>query len=181
MESGSTARDLPSPSCPRSDRSRAEPRAAMAFASIRLRRLRHLSVETKMTDRHPTRTRNLDRYGNPEVPWNRAHDLLESGPHGPVAGYFLATVSPDGQPHTTGVGVVWHDGDLYFTSGPDTRKSWREKRPESQTLQPLRRSPLSTASSDGPPRLSATRSPHRTTLQAPARPHGTSTASPTGE
>src|SRR3954471_4925570 len=49
------------------------------------------SAEAKMTDRHPTQTRNLDRYGNPEVPWSRAHDLLESGPHGPVAGYFLAT------------------------------------------------------------------------------------------
>jgi hypothetical protein len=46
-----------------------------------------------------------------------------AGPHGPDAGYFLATAGPDGRPHTAGVGVVWHDGDLYFTSGPGTRKA----------------------------------------------------------
>ena len=76
-----------------------------------------------MTDRPPTETRNLDRYGNHPLPWARAHDLLETGAKGPVAGFFLATTNPDGRPHVTGVGVVWHDGDLYFSSGPGTRKS----------------------------------------------------------
>jgi hypothetical protein len=38
-------------------------------------------------------------------------------------GFFLGTVGRDGHPHSAGVGVVWHDGDLYFTSGPATRKS----------------------------------------------------------
>ncbi|WP_425456974.1 pyridoxamine 5'-phosphate oxidase family protein [Actinomadura hallensis] len=30
---------------------------------------------------------------------------------------------PDGRPHAAGVGALWYDGDLYFTSGPGTRKS----------------------------------------------------------
>jgi hypothetical protein len=76
-----------------------------------------------MTDRKPAEVTNLDRYGNPELPWSRLHDLLALGPKGPEAGFFLGTVRPDGRPHAAGIGVVWHDGDLYFTSGPGTRKS----------------------------------------------------------
>src|SRR5450755_1259823 len=76
-----------------------------------------------MTDRQPTEIANLDRYGDPVLPWARAHDLLESGPKGPLAGFFLGTVSSDGHPHAAGIGAVWHDGDLYFTSGPGTRKA----------------------------------------------------------
>src|SRR5216683_4989348 len=76
-----------------------------------------------MTDRKPAEATNLDRYGNPELPWSRLHDLLALGPKGPEAGFFLGTVRPDGRPHTAGIGVVWHDGDLYFTSGPGTRKA----------------------------------------------------------
>jgi hypothetical protein len=36
---------------------------------------------------------------------------------------FLATTGPDGKPHAAGVGALWVDGTLYFTSGPGTRKS----------------------------------------------------------
>ena len=76
-----------------------------------------------MTDRQPIQVTNLDRYGNPALPWSRAHDLLAVGPKGPLVGFFLGTVRPDGRPHAAGIGAVWHDGDLYFTSGPGTRKS----------------------------------------------------------
>jgi hypothetical protein len=76
-----------------------------------------------MTDRQPIETVNLDRYGHPALPWSRVHDLLESGPKGPLVGFFLGTVRPDGRPHVAGVGAVWHDGDLYLTSGPGTRKA----------------------------------------------------------
>ena len=65
-----------------------------------------------MTDRQPHELTNLDRYGEPVLPWSRAHDLLASGPKGPLAGFFLGTVRPDGRPHTAGIGAVWHDGDL---------------------------------------------------------------------
>jgi len=76
-----------------------------------------------MTDRQPTETTNLDRYGDPALPWGRAHDLLANGPKGPLVGFFLGTVRPDGRPHAAGIGAVWYDGDLYFTSGPGTRKA----------------------------------------------------------
>ena len=76
-----------------------------------------------MTDREPTEVTNLDRYGNPELPWGRAHGLLASGPKGPLAGFFLGTVRPNGRPHAAGIGAVWYDGDLYFTSRPGTRKA----------------------------------------------------------
>lgn len=76
-----------------------------------------------MTDRQPIETKNLDLYGGSALPWSRAHDLLESGPKGPLAGFFLGTAGRDGRPHVAGIGAVWHDGDLYFTSGSSTRKS----------------------------------------------------------
>jgi hypothetical protein len=76
-----------------------------------------------MTERDPVETTNVDRYGNPPIPWSRPRDLLAHGPTGPTVGFFLSTVRPEGRPHTTGVGAVWYDGDLFFTSGPGTRKS----------------------------------------------------------
>jgi hypothetical protein len=76
-----------------------------------------------VTDRQPDEVTNLDRYGDPALPWSRPHDLLASGPKGPMVGFFLGTVRPDGRPHAAGIGAVWHDGDLYFTSGPGTRKA----------------------------------------------------------
>ena len=76
-----------------------------------------------MTDRQPTEVTNLDRYGDPVLPWSLPHDLLATGPKGPLVGFFLGTVRPDGRPHAAGIGAVWHDGDLYFTSGPGTRKA----------------------------------------------------------
>ena len=42
-----------------------------------------------MTDRQPIQVTNLDRYGNPALPWSRAYDLLAFGPRGPLAGFFL--------------------------------------------------------------------------------------------
>ena len=76
-----------------------------------------------MTDRQPSEVTNLDRYGGGVLPWSRAHDLLAFGPKGPLAGFFLGTAGSAGRPHAAGIGAVWDDGDLYFTSGPGTRKS----------------------------------------------------------
>lgn len=74
-----------------------------------------------MTARTPTTTKNLDRYGNEALPWGRAHAELANG----TTGYeiFLGTASPDGHPHVAGVGAVWLDGDLYFTSNLAARKA----------------------------------------------------------
>lgn len=75
-----------------------------------------------MTDRNPTDTTNLDAYGNAELPWSRAREALETDPPEANNTWFLGTTRPDGTPHAAGVGAVWHDGDLYFTTGPGTRK-----------------------------------------------------------
>jgi hypothetical protein len=76
-----------------------------------------------MQDREPIETTNLDRYGFAELPWSRPRDLLARGPLGPATTFFLGTTRPDGRPHAAGVGAAWSDGDLYFTSGPATRKA----------------------------------------------------------
>ena len=69
---------------------------------------------------------NLDIYGNKPIPWSRAAELLNAlaGEIGhPSSTWFLSTVRPDGRPHAAGVGALWVDDTLYFTSGPRTRKS----------------------------------------------------------
>lgn len=76
-----------------------------------------------MTDRTPTGTRNLDRYGDAALPWERARDELAKGATGPDTTHFLGTVGPDGRPHVAGVGACWLDGDLYFTSNLAARKA----------------------------------------------------------
>jgi hypothetical protein len=71
----------------------------------------------------PISTGNLDRYGSAELPWSRPRDILASDTPKADLTFFVATVRPDGRPHSAGVGAVWVDGALYFTSGPSTRKS----------------------------------------------------------
>jgi hypothetical protein len=76
-----------------------------------------------MTDQEPAQTTNLDRYGSPALPWSRPRDLLASGTPQPGLPFFLGTSRPDGRPHAAGIGALWLDGDLYFTSGAATRKA----------------------------------------------------------
>jgi hypothetical protein len=76
-----------------------------------------------MTDGIPIETKNLDRYGYAELPWSRARDRLAASATGPERTWFLGTARPDGTLHAAGVGALWHDEELYFTSGPGTRKS----------------------------------------------------------
>lgn len=75
-----------------------------------------------MTDRQPEETTNLDIYGNADLTWSRAVEAL-SGPPTEELTWFLGTVRPDGRPHAAGCGALYLDGDLYFTSGPGTRKA----------------------------------------------------------
>ncbi|GAA4673991.1 pyridoxamine 5'-phosphate oxidase family protein [Phytohabitans rumicis] len=76
-----------------------------------------------MTDREPTTVTNLDQYGSPALPWSRPRDELANSPADRDTPYFLGTARPDGRPHSAGIGATWHDGALYFVSGPGTRKS----------------------------------------------------------
>lgn len=72
----------------------------------------------------PRETVNLATlYGEPEMPWSRAVEALGDGPMGPEVACFLGTVRPDGRPHAAGVGIVAHDGALFFTSSPNARKA----------------------------------------------------------
>jgi hypothetical protein len=76
-----------------------------------------------MTNREPNEITNLDRYGFSALPWSRPRDLLAARPRPDDITFFLGTVRPDGRPHAAVVGALWLDGDLYFTSGPETRKA----------------------------------------------------------
>lgn len=76
-----------------------------------------------MTTRTPIETVNLDIYGAGAMPWSRAIEALGTGSLSAEAACFLGTVRPDGRPHAAAVGVAECDGDLYFTSGPRTRKA----------------------------------------------------------
>ena len=76
-----------------------------------------------MTEREPAEVTNLDRYGSDALPWSRPHDVLVASTATPDVTFFLGTVGPDSRPHAAGIGAAWLDGDLYFTSGPGTRKS----------------------------------------------------------
>lgn len=74
-----------------------------------------------MANRTPVEVTNLDRYGNSALDWNRAEEALTAGP--PGGSSFLGTTGPDGGPHAAGIGAAWLEGDLFFVSGPGTRKS----------------------------------------------------------
>ena len=76
-----------------------------------------------MTEREPIETKNLDIYGNSALPWSRPRDILVGTPARLDITFFLGTVDADGRPHSNGVGALWHDGDFYIVSGPNTRKS----------------------------------------------------------
>lgn len=80
-----------------------------------------------MTDRTPVEVTNLDGYGNEALPWSRPHGHLTAppDPDNPAGDQttYLGTVRPDGRPHSAGVGALWHDGDFYVVSGPETQKS----------------------------------------------------------
>ena len=75
------------------------------------------------TVNEPTSTTNLDQYGSAELPWSRPRDILATDTPGADLTFFVATVRPDGRPHSAGVGGTWVDDALYFVGGPGTRRS----------------------------------------------------------
>ena len=77
-----------------------------------------------MASRSPLETKNLDIYGNKALAWSRARRLLtESSRSKAHQTYWLATMGRDGRPNVAGVGALWTDDQIYFVSGPTTRKS----------------------------------------------------------
>ena len=81
----------------------------------------------------PKSTKNIAAYGLGTLDWSRALERLEQEwklqappemggvpePHT----HWLATTRPDGRPHLVPIGMVWHDGSFYFSSGAETQKS----------------------------------------------------------
>ncbi|MBX6342492.1 MAG: pyridoxamine 5'-phosphate oxidase family protein [Thermomicrobiaceae bacterium] len=76
-----------------------------------------------MTERAPIEVTNLDRYGFSPLPWSRPRDRLAADTPSPAVTFFLGTARPDGRPHAAGIGPLWLEGDLYFTSSPAARKA----------------------------------------------------------
>lgn len=74
-----------------------------------------------MADPTPIETKNLDIYGNEALAWSRPLAILTGGIF--ISNTILSTVRPDGRPHATGIGAIWLDGAIYFTSGPNSRKA----------------------------------------------------------
>jgi nitroimidazol reductase NimA-like FMN-containing flavoprotein (pyridoxamine 5'-phosphate oxidase superfamily) len=52
------------------------------------------------------------------TPWSAASAALDE-----AEVYWLSTVRPDGRPHVTPVAAVWADGSIYFSTGPEERKT----------------------------------------------------------
>jgi hypothetical protein len=76
-----------------------------------------------MSGSEPAETTNLDIYGDATLPWSRARDNLVAALPSAATTLFLGSVGQDGRPRSAGVGGVWLDERIYFTSGPGTRKS----------------------------------------------------------
>src|SRR5690348_12421799 len=56
--------------------------------------------------------------GATAIAWAEARERLEQAEI-----YWLTTVRPDGRPHVTPLIAIWHDGALYFCTGPAERKA----------------------------------------------------------
>jgi len=67
--------------------------------------LTHLDTRFSSEDAAPTR-------------WSDASDQLGGGEV-----YWITTVRADGRPHVTPLLAVWHDGAMYFTTGPGEQKA----------------------------------------------------------
>ncbi len=68
--------------------------------------------------------KNLDLYGHPPIPWERARGQFQQRAfQGGRGTYWLSTTCPDGRPHVAGVLGVWIGDTLYFASGAGSRKS----------------------------------------------------------
>jgi hypothetical protein len=77
-----------------------------------------------MTDAEPIEIVNLDRSGtHAALPWSRAYAQLAQPDPIVSRPIFLSTATRDGRPHSTGVAAIFLDGDVYFISGPRTRKT----------------------------------------------------------
>lgn len=78
-----------------------------------------------MTVLEPSSAKNLAAglYDLPTLDWAEVEAAVATCPNGPRHTWFLTTIDPDGRPHTTGIGHIWHDGGIHFATGPAVRKT----------------------------------------------------------
>ncbi len=78
-----------------------------------------------MTVLSPVSTKNLAAglYDMPTLEWADIENALATAENGPQHTWFLTTIDPDGRPHTTGIGHIWHHGAIHFATGPAVRKT----------------------------------------------------------
>ena len=74
-----------------------------------------------MTIPTPTKPAPLDGYWSPKdakklLTWDFVSQRMQAAKN-----YWIATVNPNGRPHTVPVWGVWLDDTLYFGGSPDTR------------------------------------------------------------
>lgn len=80
-------------------------------------------------------------YDAPPMSWDAVGSRLDQGvTQAPGTGgpdrhtCWLATIHPDGTPHVTGIGAMWHDGAFWFETGRRTRKGRNIERDPRCTL-----------------------------------------------
>ncbi|MFD4355332.1 pyridoxamine 5'-phosphate oxidase family protein [Nocardia sp. NPDC058519] len=71
----------------------------------------------------PVEATDLNIYGADQLPWSRARSAIETGLAALETAQFLGTASPDGRPHSAGIGAAQVGEYFYFTSGPAARKT----------------------------------------------------------
>jgi hypothetical protein len=68
-----------------------------------------------------TVTAEIHGFSNPDAtptPWAAGLEQVVAADT-----FWVSTVRPDGRPHVTPLIAVWHDGAMWFTTGPDERKA----------------------------------------------------------
>jgi nitroimidazol reductase NimA-like FMN-containing flavoprotein (pyridoxamine 5'-phosphate oxidase superfamily) len=71
-----------------------------------------------VTEPRPELQQRFSDDGASATPWADVQDRLAAAEI-----WWLSTVRPDGRPHVTPLIAVWHDGAMYFCTGPDERKA----------------------------------------------------------
>jgi nitroimidazol reductase NimA-like FMN-containing flavoprotein (pyridoxamine 5'-phosphate oxidase superfamily) len=77
--------------------------------------------EHPMSASPATVTAEIHGFSNPDAtptPWAAGLEQVVAADT-----FWVSTVRPDGRPHVTPLIAVWHDGAMWFTTGPDERKA----------------------------------------------------------
>ncbi len=74
-----------------------------------------------MADREPVSTTLAAEFSDPAATprsWAEARETLRN-----AGAFMITTVRPEGRPHSVTLLAVWHDGAVYFVTGPHERNA----------------------------------------------------------